>query len=804
MIICKFGGSSIATPDNIMKIADLVINKSKIDRIVCVFSAMGKTTDNLIQLGKLTQTDVKASIKILDDIKAFHIGFIDKLFPHHNIDNIRILEFLTRKFEDLFTFCMGAHYLNDFSRKTQDKIISYGELLSNYIIYSYIVSTNCSSKPIAFVDTRQIIKTNSNYTNAKVESDITNENIKMLIDENSEKDIFIVTGFISSDLRGNTTTLGRGGGDYTAAIFGCALDADIVEIYTDVDGIMTSDPRKVDNAFTIPRLSYNEMLELSHYGANVIYTPTILPLYRKNIPIVVKNTNNPNCRGTYIDTSMVKTDNIATAISTIDNIGFFKIYGTYLIGKIGFSGNLFSLFSKHNINIILISQSSCEHSIYIATYKNDLNKTLDVLNSEYRDNIENGTLCIDNLIDKSIIAIETSNQKNILEILNITIPLLYKKNIDIYTQTTSDHNICLVIDKNKIDNTVKMLHNNLFLSTYKHVFLIGCGLVGKSLIKLLLSDTVSKYNIVSVSNSKKTLFPRYENPDIGNLSTLINSNGIQLTTEDLINRIVKLNMANSIVIDCTSSDAIYPYYSKLLNNNIGVVTPNKKANTTNIELFNTLTKYHNYRYETTVGAGLPILQTIENIINSGDKIISIEAILSGSLSYIFTEYVKQDKQFSDIVKRAQELGYTEPNPKDDLDGMDMVRKTLIIMRMLGHKTSLENIDNKTFLSKECLESDSIETFYKNLELYDESMEKTKTNGIKNNTKPKIVSKIKDNIGSVGLEYYDSSHPFYTLEGSSNMVVIKTNYYFDNPIVISGPGAGAIVTAAGIISDMAKI
>lgn len=798
MIVCKFGGSSISNVRNIVKVSDIIGSRlEKKEKLLCVFSAIGKTTDDLLKCGELAMTNLPDASLLLSEIENRHNSIAHELLCYD--ENKDIFEELDYVFTQIDNTLKGISYLNDFSQKTRDSLLSFGEVISANIIFSFLYNKFSLYTPMLMYAFNCII-TDSNYGNAKPDFIKTEGKIRDYLSLYPDTGLFVMSGFISSDADGNVTTLGRGGGDYTAAIVGYCIDSKIVEIWTDVNGIMSSDPRKVKTAFNLPKISYKEMLELSHYGANVIYTPTITPLYNKKIPIIIKNTNNPEIPGTTIDYEVNERKSIATAISTLEDIAILKIYGQHLIGRVGFSGKLFSCLSGNNINIIMISQSSSEHSIYIAIYLYDLEKTRRVLNNEYKQKIIDGILSFDCYDDKSIIAIETDNQNNIISILGSVFPLLKQSSINVYTQTTSDHNICIVIDRNRVDQTLNMIHNYIFFNKKKNLFLFGCGVVGKELINQILR--LDRYNIVFMANSRKHLFCLDGISD--DWDARIINEAKRGSLEMISRKIIDLRLPNSIVIDCTASCDIYPYYLDFLSNNISVVTPNKKCNTSGYSLYQQLSKYPNYKYETTVGAGLPVIQTIQNIINSGDEIIKIEAILSGTLSFIFNTYMESNETFYNVVKNAEKLGYTEPNPKDDLDGMDVVRKILIIARLVGLDIEIDSVENKQFLSRDCLSAKTKQEFYKHLELFSGDMEKTRQFARENNLKPKHIAILENGNARVHLAGLYKNSVFYDLSGSDNVVVFTTKYYKQNPIIIRGPGAGAEVTAAGIISDIERL
>ena len=792
MIVCKFGGSSISTTQNIIDVKNIIKDKMNNSIVIVVFSAIGKTTDTLINIG---ETAAKGGIEYKDMLKEVienHHNIINELLDSTN-DIHELIKPLEKSLADV---CLGIYYLKDFSQKNSDYLTSFGEKMSNLIISQYL-KQECSSKSITLIDSTEFIITDYNYGNAKIIESKTCKNLEKLKD--LEFDLLVVPGFISKNDSNYITTLGRGGGDYTAALLGATLDVSKVEIWTDVDGIMSSDPRIVKNSLSIKNISYNEMMELSHYGANIIYTPTILPLYNKKIPIIVKNTFNPEHPGTTINFKNEETNTIATAISNIKNVCLIKIYGNFLIGNVGFSSKLFSLFSNSHINIIMISQSSSEHSIYVVVNQNDYDTAKYQLNKEYEKQISKGEVILDFHNDKSVLSIETNNNDNITEISARIYPIFRKYNIKIYTQITSDHNICLILDRKYLNPIQILVHDEVFFQKKSvNVILIGIGLVGNEVINQI--KRLDHINIICLANSKKMLYNE-NGLELENYLEQLDTEGKDYQMEDIIRNSIDCKLFNKVFIDCTSSEHIYPNYQKLLNNFVSVVTPNKKANTTNYELFKSLTQYPDYKYETTVGAGLPIIETIKNLIKNGDKIIKVEAILSGTMSYIFNTFSTLNIPFLEVVKNAQKLGFTEPNPKDDLNGMDVVRKILIIARLTGLKLEMSDVHNESFLSEECLNSNTTEDFYKNLEEYQETLNSIKREATEKNVSVKHVAVLENNKAVVGLTEIDGTHPFYSLQGSDNMIIITSNYYNKNKLIIRGPGAGAAVTAAGVISDV---
>jgi len=739
MIICKFGGTSVQNVKNIQSIIEDKIQYN--DKIVLVFSAFGKTTNNLIDN--------------IDDVYANHNSIMNELFGESLVE-----------VEDLFKeIKLLLNTMNNFNvipHEIKERILSYGELLSSEILFRYFKKIfDCS---ISKMNSETIIVKNIEN---KVDFEETGKRMEVFFQDNNTK-LTVASGYICSDVNGDISTLGRGGSDYTASIIGSIMKANSVEIWTDVDGVLTSDPRYIRQTQNIPRLSYEEMMRLAHYGANVIYTPTIAPLAENNIKLVVKNSLNPNFKGTLISNEK----SYSTAISTLNNIVLFKIYGAGLIGNKGLSARLFTTLYNYSINIILISQSSSEYSIYFVVSQKDQNKARHAIDKEFI--IENDIL-IEEYYKKSIISIETSN---ILHILHKTTKILLDNEITPDVYNVNDNNICFVVDTEIVYDIVNLIHDKLFHNKKKNIYLIGTGLVGTSLLNQL-ADNV---NVVGTINSRAMTHSIYGDEDADM------SKFIEYILSDTIN--------NKIVVDCTASDVVLPYYELLLSRNIGVVTPNKRGNAQKYSIFAELTSFSHYKYETTVCAGLPIISTIHNLLLSGDKIIKIEGVLSGTLSYIFTEFNNSKKNFIDIVKQAERLGYTEPNPLEDLNGLDVMRKILILARISGYKLELGDVINKHFLNEKCLQSKNKEEFYDALK----SIKIIK----KSNKQLRHVACLENGNAIVELKYLDVNHSFANLQGSDNMVIITTERYFDRPIIIQGPGAGAEVTSAGVLADILSI
>ena len=760
MNICKFGGSSV---QHIEKIDNIL--KQKLTTYTCVLvivSAFDNTTDLLL-------TNI-------EEVYTFHNNLCIKLFGKVLLDVVELIQDIKLLSQVINTFKVTPHQL-------KERLLSYGELLSSVILYHYFNKIyNCD---VYRMDSENIIV--KNLAN-NVNYEETTERLRQFFsimnknkNKNKNKGLVICPGYICSDVNGNISTLGRGGSDYTASIIGSIMNTEQVELWTDVDGILTSDPRYIHNTKSIAYLSYNEMSRIAHYGANVIYTPTIYPLSIKNIPLIIKNTFNPTFEGTLISGKKSDMD----IISVLNDIILFKIYGNGLIGNRGVSSRLFTILYNNNINIILIAQTASEYSIYVVVHKNNRNVANHAIKNEFK---YEKNILLTEILDKSIITVETKNIKcNLYKIAKI----LINNNINPSVYTINDNNICYIVNTDIVYDTVNLLHNSIFNPNIKNLYIIGTGLVGTSLLKQItqikdinypINENESKLEVIGTINSRTMTHIKY-----GDAKSDI---------ELFINHILTDSLNNKVVVDCTASDIIHTYYEKLLMNHIGVVTPNKRGNTQSYSLYKRLTSFSLYKYETTVGAGLPIINTLHNLLLSGDEILEIEGVLSGTLSYIFTEYNHTDKTFVDIVKQAQELGYTEPNPLDDLSGVDVMRKILILARISGIPLELNNVNNISFLTDECNNSKNLIDFYNSLSKI--NLERKQHKQIRH------VASLKNNQAVVEIKYFEKDHPFSNLQGSDNMIIITTKRYLKNPIIIQGPGAGANITSAGVLADIMQL
>ncbi|HMZ95085.1 MAG TPA: bifunctional aspartate kinase/homoserine dehydrogenase I, partial [Chitinophagales bacterium] len=668
-----------------------------------------------------------------------------------------------------------------------------------------------------YVNATQLIKTDSNYVAAKVNFDRTNKNILEYFEH--LHGIPVITGFIGTDEFNDITTLGRGGSDYTAAIFGAALKVSAIEIWSDVDGVLTADPRRVDQAMTVPALSYKEAMELSHFGAKVIYPPTIQPAYVKGIPIYIKNTFNPEHPGTFISKNSGKSVNMIKGISSVSDIALLRMEGTGMVGVVGIASRLFGAFSKAGINIMFLTQGSSEHSICFGVLPNDVKKCRKALEDEFRYEMQNKfiqPLVIE--LENSIIAVIGENMNNVPGVSAKMFRALGKNGINVkaIAQGSSEVNITAIVDKYNEAKALNALHE-IFFEQDKlsiNVFLVGyTGLIGGTLLKqishqksYLENEKNLEINLIGVINSKNMLIDS-NGIDIENLESKLKVEREDANINNFINRAIDLNFANTVIIDCSANKSVVEHYERILKKSISIVTPNKIANTLAYPKYLSLretAKRANSRfmYETNVGAGLPVINTLHALLNSGDRIIKIEAVLSGTLSYIFNSY-KGDILFSDVVKEAKTKGFTEPDPRDDLSGLDVARKALILARECGAKLELEQIKVENLVSKELRDID-VKAFLQKLTDLDAVYDKLKKKAEKKGNALRYMAVIENNKVEIALKEVDAQHPFYNLSGSDNMIVFTTERYKNNPLVIKGPGAGAEVTAAGVFSEIISL
>ncbi len=806
MKVLKFGGSSVSSSDNILKVKKIIESQS--DHVVVVVSAIQGITDKLEELGRLASNKNKDFFKMYNEIEVSHFNLIDKLFKESAREDVQSQ--VNTLLKELSNIINGLYLLGDLTLKINDRILSFGERLSSCIISKLIDNS-------VLIDIKNFIKTNSEFGNARVNFTHTNRLIRYRF--KTIKNTAVVPGFIASSDRNEITTLGRGGSDYTAAIVAAAIDAERLEIWTDVDGFMTADPRIVPKAFAIEYLSYSEAMELSHFGAKVIYTPTIQPVYQKNIPVIIKNTFNPSAKGTIITKEAdTKEKSLIKGISSIDDISLITLQGPGMVGVKGISSRIFGILAHNDINIILITQASSEYSITFAVIPLDGENAVSALEKEFEREIKlSNELNIHIEKDLSIIAIVGEKMKNTPGISANLFSSLGRNGISVIAtaQGSSELNISVVIKKESLKKALNVIHEGFFLSHYKelHLYLTGLGNVGKILIrqiknqqKKLLEQHKLKINIIGISNSKKMLIMQNGiNPD--NYGAEMEKNGEKADIGLFVEKMRYLNLRNSVFIDCTASKDVAMEYKNILDSYISVVAANKIACSSEYSLYRDLkdtarSKNVRFIFETNVGAGLPIINTLNDLVKSGDRIIRIEAVLSGTLNFIINE-LNEKTPLSKAIQIATEKGYSEPDPRIDLSGNDVKRKLLILAREVGHEIELENIKLKPFLPDDCFKG-SLDDFRKNVKNLDAQFEAGRKKLVAENKKWRYVAELDKSTAKIELKEIDNLHPAYHLEGSNNIILITTERYNEQPMVIKGYGAGAEVTAAGIFADVIKI
>lgn len=814
MRVLKFGGTSVGTVESIGEVVEIITKKAaKSKGLAVVFSAMSGVTNKLLQAGNMAVSGNGDYDEILKIIENRHFEVIKKLIPVKSQSSV--LAKIKGELNDLEDFLKGITYIKELSPRTSDFLVSFGERLSSQIVAVILQEKGINSK---YIDTRKLIVTNSKFGLAEVDYTVTNKNI--VSELNDPTVIYCVTGFIGADENGTTTTLGRGGSDYTASILGAALNADVVEVWTDVNGMMTADPRKVKNAFTIPEISYAEAMELSHFGAKVIYPPSLIPAFQKNIPIKVLNTFESSHPGTHITKFTTQKAYSITGISSIDDIALVNLQGNGMIGVAGVSARVFGLMAANNISIILITQASSEHSICFAVEPSMGESVKRILEEGFKVEIAHGEVeRVSVQYNLSILAVVGEGMRSSSGISGKLFSVLGRNGINVVAtaQGSSELNISVVIKKRDISKALNAIHESFFeIDGFTlNLFIVGpTGLIGKTLLKQIESqkDYLRKeknltIKIAGLANTKRMLL-NPEGVPLADWQEKLETEGEMVNMSEFLEDMQALNLANSVFVDCSADKNIIQYYASVLESNTSIVTPNKVANSGSYSDYLALREISKQRnvkflYETNVGAGLPIINTLQGLINSGDNIIKIEAVLSGTLSYIFNTF-SVDKKFVDVVKEAKEKGYTEPDPRDDLSGTDVARKILILARESGAKLEFEDVKNTPILSENALNAASVEAFYKVLEEENQHYADLIKQAHEQGKVLRFIATYEKGKAQIALQSVDQSHPFYALSGSENIVSFTTDRYFSNPLVVKGPGAGAEVTATGVFADIISL
>lgn len=813
MKIIKFGGSSLAnvrSVKSVLSILDLTVEGG--DQPIVVLSAMGGVTNLLNELAEYAAKGKDFTDGLLE-IEQRHFSIIRNLMPiaqqNPALTEIRLL------INELERVLSGVASLGELSPQSRDLILSFGERCSTLMI-SRIAMQNLSES--LFIDARKLIRTDSQFGQAQVNIELSNQLILDCYKKESNK-IWFVTGFIAGDQQGRTTTLGRGGSDYTAALLASALDAKVIEIWTDVDGMMTADPNMVKKAFPLQSLSYPEAMELSYFGAKVIYPPTLVPAFQKQIPIFIRNTFNPDFEGTAINYKTQSFSFPIKGISSINNVSLVNIVGGGMVGRSGFSGRLFALLAREKINIILITQSSSEHSITFAVRPQDIQKTKTLIESEFELEFAAGKLNKPQIEEElSILAIVGENMKCTPGISGKLFQALGRNGINVraIAQGSSELNISVIISNIDLAKALNAVHDAFFAKLKKtlHIFCVGTGNIGSTFFDqickqhdFLRTNNDIEIKVVGISNSRKMLF----DPDgisLDNWSVILDENGQKADIELFVRNMQELNLPNCVFVDNTASYQVTEYYERVFQSSISIVTCNKIANSgkyQHYKLLKNTARNHGveFLYETNVGAGLPIIRVLRDLMLSGDRILKIEAILSGTISYLFNHY-QGSLTFYDVVRQAQALGFTEPDPRDDLSGIDFMRKMLILGRDAGYQIEADQVDLGTIMPESCLNAPSVELFYEALAQSEAYFDSMKKKADAEGGALRFIGKLEGGQISIGLQIVQKDHPFYALSGSDNIISFVTERYKDYPLIVKGPGAGSEVTAAGVFADLVNV
>lgn len=812
MKVLKFGGSSVATPERIKAIVQIVKPRLAQEKIAIVFSAFGGVTDTLIQMSEHALASNDQYKEQLAQLEKRHLDAVRALVSMQKQSAVLAqVKFTINELEDILH---GIFLVKERTPRSLDYIMSFGERLSAFVIAEALKDEGIDAE---FLDARRVVRTDHQFGYARVNFVATN---RMINDHfsNTQK-LQVITGFIGSSENGETTTLGRSGSDYTAAIFAGALKSESVEIWTDVDGMMTADPRKVKKAFSVKEMTYEEAMELSHFGAKVIFPATMQPAMANQIPIWIKNTFNPQHPGTCISNNANGKALIIKGISSMSNISLLNVQGSGLMGVVGVSMRLFATLARAKINVILISQASSEHSICFAIESGLAMQAKQEIEKEFQYEILNREMNAVTIEDScAIVAIVGENMKHNPGTSGRMFGALGKNGVNVraIAQGSSELNISAVIHQSDVGKALNALHEAFFLSDRKvlNVFLVGTGLIGKELLHMmheqfdqLANQHRLEVNVIAIANSKKMLFA--EEGLRGKMAVdRMTQEGLPMNLQEFVIKMQALNLPNSVFVDCTSSEAVANAYSSILESNISIVTPNKKANSGSWANYQLLKKTSGQRgvkflYETNVGAGLPVINTLNDLLISGDKVIRVEAVLSGTLNFIFSSF-GAGKKFSDIVLQAKEKGFTEPDPRDDLNGMDVARKALILSREIGYELELADVEVHNLVPESLRAETSIQIFLSSLPETDQLFEDLREKAEKENKKLRYMAIIEGGKAKVSLVAVDAAHPFYSLSGSDNIILLTTERYHERPMVIRGPGAGATVTAAGVFADVIRI
>lgn len=809
MKVMKFGGTSVGSVESILNVKKIA--EASDEPVVVVVSALGGITDKLINTSKMALEGNPKYIDSYNEMVKRHHQMIDAIIPDADTQ-VRLLKVVDALLEDLKSIYQGVYLIRDLSEKTSNAIVSYGERISSNIVAALVNGAT-------WHNSLDFIKTEKKQQKNLLLTDLTYKLVRReLRGLGKEYNIALVPGFISSDAAtGEVTNLGRGGSDYTASIIAAALDASVLEIWTDVDGFMTADPRVINSAYTIDRLSYVEAMELCNFGAKVVYPPTIYPVCIKNIPILIKNTFHPEAVGTVIEQGCGESSRAIKGISSINDTSLITVSGLSMVGVIGVNQRIFTALAAEGISVFMVSQASSENSTSIGVRNEDAEKACEVLNTEFQKEIEMGAM-YEMKVEKDLatIAVVGENMKHTPGIAGKLFGTLGRNGISVIAcaQGASETNISFVVESRSLRKSLNVIHDSFFLSEYQvlNLFICGVGTVGGSLIEQiasqrerLMKERGLKLNVVGIASGHNAMFDR-DGLDLSNFREALKA-APSSDMQRLRDEVIGMNIFNSVFVDCTASADVAALYNDFFEHSISVVAANKVAASSDYANYARLKATARRRgvkflFETNVGAGLPIINTINDLICSGDRILRLEAVLSGTLNYIFNT-LSADVPFSETVRRAKEEGYSEPDPRIDLSGKDVIRKLVILSREAGYALEQEDVEKQLFIP-ESFFAGSIEEFWQNLPTLDADFEARRRVLESENKRWRFVASFENGKGSVALREVDAHHPFYDLEGSNNIILITTERYHDYPMLIQGYGAGASVTAAGVFADIMSI
>ena len=802
----KFGGTSVGSVDSIQKVKQIV--GAEKEPVIVVVSALGGITDQLIRTAAMATRGDIAYESEFDNMVRRHENMIQQLIPAGS-EKRALGKKIHALLDELRDIYQGLYLLKDISSNMEDTVVSYGERLSSLIVGALI-------KDAEVFDSRSFMKTERKHNKHLLDSDLSGQLIRETFRELPK--VSVVPGFIASDKNtGRVTNLGRGGSDYTAAVIAAVLEASILEIWTDVDGFMTADPRVISTAYAIEELSYVEAMELCNFGAKVVYPPTIYPAFHENIPILIKNTFNPEAQGTIIRAQLSDNTKPIKGISSINDTALITVQGLGMVGVIGVNHRIFRTLAQNGISVFLVSQASSENSTSIGVCNSDAELACEVLNVELAKEIATGE--INNVTAEkglATVAIVGENMKHTPGIAGKLFGTLGRNGINVIAcaQGASETNISFVVDATWLRKTLNVIHDSFFLSEYQvlNLFICGVGTVGGSLIEQirqqrdkLMVERGLKLNVVGIASGHYAVFDR-DGINLNNYRELLKQGG-ESNLDRLKEEVIGMNIFNSVFVDCTASDAVAALYKDFLNHNISVVAANKVAASSQYENYKALKQTARkrgvkYLFETNVGAGLPIINTINDLINSGDKILRIEAVVSGTLNFIFNT-ISEEIKLSDTIRLAKEKGYSEPDPRIDLSGKDVIRKLVILAREAGYPIEQDDVEKNLFIPQELFDG-SLEDFWTKVPSLDADFEERRKRLVAEGKRWRFVARLDEGKASVSLQEVNQWHPFYNLEGSNNIILLTTERYKEYPMMIQGYGAGASVTAAGVFADIMSI